>query len=105
MTSASRQVMKHLPWFSAILMGFAMCTISFAQPIPSAPSLTSAKLLLVKDKEGNGPEKGKGKKDMGNKKGKEHKNPDKLRGLDRADEVAGEHGKQGRDNARAKQAR
>lgn len=29
----------------------------------------------------------------------------KLRGLDRADEVAGEHGKQGRDNARAKQER
>lgn len=29
----------------------------------------------------------------------------KLRGLDRADQVAGEHGKQGRDNARAKQGR
>ena len=30
---------------------------------------------------------------------------DRKTGLDRADEVAGEHGKQGRDNARAKQAR
>jgi hypothetical protein len=30
---------------------------------------------------------------------------DKKRGLDRADEVAGEKGKQGRDNAREKQGR
>ena len=30
---------------------------------------------------------------------------DKKKGLDRADEVAGEHGKQGRDNAREKQGR
>lgn len=29
--------------------------------------------------------------------------PDKLTGLDRADQVAGEHGRQGRDNAREKQ--
>lgn len=29
----------------------------------------------------------------------------KARGLDRADEVAGEHGKEGRDNAKAKQGR
>lgn len=29
----------------------------------------------------------------------------KLRGLDRADQVAGEHGKQGRENAREKQER
>lgn len=36
----------------------------------------------------------------------EHSNKGgKLRGLDRADQVAGEHGKQGRDNARAKQGR
>jgi hypothetical protein len=28
-----------------------------------------------------------------------------MTGLDRADEVAGEHGKQGRDNAREKQGR
>jgi hypothetical protein len=31
--------------------------------------------------------------------------PQKKRGLDRADEAAGEHGKQGRDNAREKQGR
>jgi hypothetical protein len=31
--------------------------------------------------------------------------PQKKRGLDRADEAAGEHGKHGRDNARAKQER
>jgi hypothetical protein len=30
-------------------------------------------------------------------------NPDKLTGLDRADQVAGDHGQQGRDNAREKQ--
>jgi hypothetical protein len=36
----------------------------------------------------------------------EHSNKDgKLRGLDRADQAAGEHGEQGRDNARAKQER
>jgi len=29
----------------------------------------------------------------------------KAKGLDRADQAAGEHGKQGRDNAREKQAR
>lgn len=31
--------------------------------------------------------------------------PDKLTGLDRADQAAGEHGQQGRDNAREKQDR
>lgn len=31
--------------------------------------------------------------------------PDKQRGLDRADEAAGDRGKHGRDNARAKQER
>jgi len=30
---------------------------------------------------------------------------DKKTGLDRADQAAGEHGKQGRDNAREKQGR
>jgi hypothetical protein len=30
---------------------------------------------------------------------------DKKTGLDRADQAAGEHGQQGRDNARAKQSR
>jgi hypothetical protein len=43
---------------------------------------------------------GKGK---GKHKGKGRgKGGDKLRGLDRADQVAGEHGKQGRDNARGR---
>ncbi len=49
--------------------------------------------------------KPKGGDDKGGK-GAAHSNKGgKLRGLDRADEVAGEHGKQGRDNARAKQER
>jgi len=33
------------------------------------------------------------------------KDEDKKTGLDRADQAAGEHGKQGRDNAREKQGR
>lgn len=37
-------------------------------------------------------------KDQSNKGGE-------VRGLDRADQAAGEHGKQGRDNARAKRGR
>jgi hypothetical protein len=32
-------------------------------------------------------------------------NTDKKTGLDRADEAAGKHGKQGRDNARSRQDR
>ena len=45
----------------------------------------------------------KGDKDKGVNK---HSNKGgKLRGLDRADQVAGEHGKQGRARARANQAR
>jgi hypothetical protein len=34
-----------------------------------------------------------------------HNKSGKETGLDRADQAAGEHGKQGRDNARAKQSR
>jgi hypothetical protein len=36
---------------------------------------------------------------------KQENKEEKKTGLDRADEVAGEHGKHGRDNARAKQGR
>jgi hypothetical protein len=36
---------------------------------------------------------------------KDKNSADKKTGLDRADEAAGEHGKQGRDNAREKQSR
>ena len=44
--------------------------------------------------------KGRGK---GKHKGKDRdKGGEKMRGLDRADEIAGAHGKQGRDNARSR---
>lgn len=43
-------------------------------------------------RQGKGKHKGKGREKGG----------DTMRGLDRADEMAGEHGKQGRDNARSR---
>jgi hypothetical protein len=48
-------------------------------------------------------EKKQGKK--AHQKNNKGNNDPKLRGLDRADEVAGEHGAQGRANARGKQSR
>ncbi|MEP6600588.1 MAG: hypothetical protein ABJB49_02110 [Nitrospirota bacterium] len=62
---------------------------------PSAPSESAVKA----DKE-----KGKEKAEKSQNKNNRN-NEDKLRGLDRADEVAGEHGDQGRDKAGAKQGR
>jgi len=106
MTPASLSITKHnFVWFLAILFGLVVCTTSLAQPNPFAPSLAPAPVVLVKGKEGKGVGGEKGKKDEDKDEGKGNKQPGKLRGLDRADEVAGEHGKQGRDNARTKQGR
>jgi transcription termination factor Rho len=69
----------------------------------SAPSAEAPK--APEPKESKDAEKGKGK-GKGKEKGKKHghgKGEGKKHGLDRADEAAGEHGKQGRDNARSKQ--
>ncbi len=51
---------------------------------------------VVKKNEVESDHSGKGREGISN-------NKDKLHGLDRADDVAGDHGKEGRDNARAKQ--
>ena len=105
MPSVSRSIRRYLVWLLAILFGGTVCTISFAQPNTSALSPTSVPVVLVKSKEGKGNQNGKGNKHNAQGESKGNKEPGKLKGLDRADEVAGEHGKQGRDNARAKQAR
>src|SRR5829696_5236299 len=62
---------------------------------PAAPAAPAPAGDMGKhDKEGDHEGKGKGK---GNGKGKGHKEGEKKQGLDRADEAAGEHGKQGRE--------
>lgn len=96
------------------LIALAFSTAPFAQtpsgtPPPTPPAPSTAEL---KDKADNEKPEDKAGKKAGKqqkktaKKGTRHKKQDdKLRGLDRADEVAGEHGQQGRENARAKQGR
>lgn len=70
-----------------------------APPAPATAPMVEKEELGEKHKGGDEREgKGKGKhKGKGREKG-----GNKMRGLDRADEVAGEHGKQGRDNARSR---
>ena len=58
----------------------------------------------MKERKEREKDKDKGEKKGEKKKGEKRANKEEKKpGLDRADEVAGEHGKQGRDNARAKQ--
>jgi len=90
---------------AAVLFGFSNL---FAQePVLTPPTPTTAPAPVMEgEMKGEIPEmkedehKGKGK---GKHKGKGRgKGSDKLRGLDRADEASGEHGKQGRENARSR---
>ena len=63
-----------------------------------APAPAVEKENKAKKHQGDNEDEGKGKH-----KGKGHsKDGNKMRGSDRADEMAGEHGKQGRDNTRSR---
>jgi hypothetical protein len=97
---------------AAVLLAFSNVFAQSEAPAPVAPAppavpqatapatapMVEKEKMREEHKDGDDHE-GKGK---GKHKGKGHeKGGDKMRGLDRADEVAGEHGKQGRDNARS----
>jgi hypothetical protein len=66
----------------------------------SAPISQSAATSSGASAEGTASASGEEKERHGKARGHD---PDKLTGLDRADQVAGEHGQQGRDTAREKQ--
>jgi hypothetical protein len=70
-----------------------------APPAPATAPVVEQEKMGEKYKDGD-EQKGKGK---GKNKGKGRgKDGNKMRGLDRADEMAGDHGKEGRDNARGR---
>ena len=89
---------------TAVVVFVAFSPVFSQESVPSAtvPAPVSSMPTVEGDKKGERQEveneregKGKGRKGKGRGHGQ-----DKKRGLDRADEVAGEHGKHGRDRAR-----
>lgn|SRR5574341_142845 len=73
---------------------------------PAVKTETEKAKDKVKDKKAAKKGKGKAKKEAkAAAKDDEKVTDEKARGLDRADQAAGEHGKQGREKARAKQNR
>ena len=117
---------RFLTGIIAVVIGLAFNTSTFVQakpgtPVPAAPA--QGKGMAVKEKEkaeertereGEKAEKNAEKEkekaaqraEKEKEKAERHANKAaKKHGLDRADEVAGEHGKQGRENAREKQGR
>ncbi|TAL12752.1 MAG: hypothetical protein EPO02_00560 [Nitrospirae bacterium] len=86
----------------ALLIALAFSTSTFAQATPAVPA-TPAQGKEAAEKE---KEKAERKAEKEKEKAERHaKKEGKKHGLDRADEAAGEHGRQGRENARAKQGR
>jgi hypothetical protein len=108
---------RFLTGIIAVVIGlaFSMSTFVQARPgTPAIPGLTAASPqgqgMAVKEKAREKTEREEEKAEKNNEKEKEKagrhaSKAAKKHGLDRADEVAGEHGKQGRENAREKQAR
>jgi hypothetical protein len=94
---------------AAIVLAFTSVFAQAPAPVPAPgqePQTTTPAPAPVPAPEApKGPEQKKTKaegKGKGKGKGKGHgKGHDKKGGLDRADEAAGEHGKQGRDQARS----
>jgi len=98
-------------------LGFSMSTLVQARPgtpaIPAVPATPAqGKGMAVKEKEKaeeraekEGEKAEKNAEKEKEKAGRHANKAAKKHGLDRADEVAGEHGKQGRENAREKQGR
>lgn len=95
----------------ALLLALAFSTSTFAQAAPAVPAAPAqGKEAAEKEKAERNAEKAKEKAEKKAEKEKEKaerhaKKEGKNHGLDRADEAAGEHGRQGRENARAKQGR
>jgi len=121
---------KFLTGIIAVVIGLVFSTSTFVQAKPGTPAVPAApatpaqgKGIAEKEKEkaeertereGEKAEK-KAEKEEEKAEKKTEKEKEKAErhatkaakkhGLDRADEVAGEHGKQGRENAREKQGR
>ena len=101
----------------AVVIGLAFSTPTFVQAMPDTLAMaekeqekTEKRTEREKEKAQKNTEKEKEKAAKSAEKEKDNaerhaKKATKKHGLDRADEVAGEHGKQGRENARAKQGR
>lgn len=87
----------------AVVMFVTFSSVFGQESIPStAPAPVSSQPTVEGDKKGERHEmenqrEGRGKEKKGKGRGRGH---EKKRGLDRADEAAGEHGKHGRDRAR-----
>ena len=88
---------RFLTGIIAVVIGLAFSTSTFVQAKPGTPTVPAAPATPAQGKRIAEKEKEKAERHA-NKAAKKH-------GLDRADEVAGEHGKQGRENAREKQGR
>jgi len=121
---------KFLTGIIAVVIGLVFSTSTFVQAKPGTPAVPAApatpaqgKGIAEKEKEKaeerteregekaekkaeKEKEKAEKKAEKEKEKAERHANKAaKKHGLDRADEVAGEHGKQGRENAREKQGR
>jgi ABC-type microcin C transport system permease subunit YejB len=118
---------RFLTGIIAVVIGLAFSTFTYVQAKPGTPATPAVpatpaqgKGIAEKEKEkvedrtemagekaekNAEKEKEKAAKRAEKEKGKADKKAAKKHGLDRADEVAGEHGKQGRENAREKQGR
>ena len=121
---------KFLTGIIAVVIGLVFSTSTFVQAKPGTPAVPAApatpaqgKGIAEKEKEKaeerteregekaekkaeKEEEKAEKKAEKEKEKAERHANKAaKKQGLDRADEVAGEHGKQGRENAREKQGR
>jgi hypothetical protein len=110
---------RFLTGIIAVVIGLAFSTATFVHAKPGTPAIPAVpatpakgKGMAEKEKEKaeDRTEKGEDKAEKNAEKEKEKaekhsQKAAKKHGLDRADEVAGEHGKQGRENAREKQGR
>jgi hypothetical protein len=108
---------RFLTGIIAVVIGLAFSTATFVHAKPGTPAIPAVpatpaqgKGMAEKEKAEDRTERGadKAEKNAEKEKEKAEKHSQKAakkHGLDRADEVAGEHGKQGRENAREKQGR
>lgn len=108
-------MMKTISALTAAVV-FAACATAFAQapapePVPAPIPAPNQDMMTAPPTEAAPPNMGEEKKadkpmksGKGKGKAKGHaKKANKKHGLDRADEAAGQHGKQGRERARANQ--
>ncbi len=110
---------RFLTGIIAVVIGLAFSMSAFVQARPGTPAIPAVpatpaqgKGMAVKEKEKaeerterEGEKAEKNAEKEKEKAGRHANKAAKKHGLDRADEVAGEHGKQGRENAREKQGR